>query len=103
MRSKERHDPLTSIKKSLATPPARASSGGSASGRGGGAQSERERALALIAKRRGEPERRKNPWDTPDSAAGWAEDFERRKDLAGHKYTSSWDEPRRAARRGWEV
>ncbi|KAL1410636.1 hypothetical protein Q8F55_004653 [Vanrija albida] len=98
VRSKERHDPLTSIKKTLAAPaparprPAVRSSGG---------QSERERALALIAKRKGAPERR--GWETPDSSAGWAEDFERRKDLAGHKYTSaSWDEPRRA-RRGWEV
>ncbi|TXT11249.1 hypothetical protein VHUM_02000 [Vanrija humicola] len=100
VRSKERHDPLTSIRKSLAAPSASATKAG---GRGGGGgQSERERALALIAKRKGEPERRGNPWDTPDSAAGWTEDFERRKDLAGHKYTSSWDTPRRA-RRGWEV
>ncbi|RSH84162.1 uncharacterized protein EHS24_005667 [Apiotrichum porosum] len=82
----DRHDPLTSINRALATkqPPPTASTRPS---RPSGGQSERERALALLAKRdaaAGRPSRA--GWETPD--ASWSDDFERRQGNASQRFSA---------------
>ncbi len=93
-KAKVSQDPLTAITKKLSTQsrstPARAPARAPAHGPPK-AQSERERALAMLAKRKGSSGRA--GWETPESAHGsWADDFEREKDRAGHRYNpSAWE------------
>lgn len=117
IRSKERNDPLTTVNALLSTrptqpvrrhPPSTTTPSDPASARIKREQSERERALALIAKSKA-PAR---VWDTPSSVGGgrsWAEDLERQKDRAGRRFWGdserverSWDGRPRAGR-SWEV
>lgn len=117
VRSKERHDPLTTVNSLLS----KHSSGKAAhttshkhppppkdpqAARQARESSERQRALALIAQRKGGAVG--NGWDdTPSSAAGWAERNERDKDRAGHRFFDAPSEQRHAVGRkygrSWEA
>lgn len=122
VRSKTRNDPLTNINSLLSTsntaakpyrPRPHVPGSGSRSGPGQAPsdpkdarlkreQSERERALALIAKSKAPPK----PWDdTPSTVAGgrsWVEDFEREKDRAGHRYFTGNAGGGAGRDRGWD-
>jgi hypothetical protein len=113
IRSKERNDPMTQVNallKPSTTTSRRIGNGTTAatpsdpqSARLQREQSERQRALALIAKSKAHP--KNGFWnDTPSTVAhpggSWAEDLERRKDRASNRF---WDEERERDRvRGWE-
>lgn len=87
VRSKERHDPLTTINSLLTKDPSTIPrSGGSTKH-----MSERERALAMIAQKKGGAgQPGGGAWDdTPSSAAGWAERNQRDKDRAGNRFYGS--------------
>ncbi|KLT42945.1 hypothetical protein CC85DRAFT_73048 [Cutaneotrichosporon oleaginosum] len=91
-KSKVSQDPLTAINRKLSSQPRPTPTSTRAPARGPPkAQSERERALAMLAKRKGSSGRA--GWETPESTHGsWAEEFEREKDRAGHRYNpSAWE------------
>ncbi|ORX36014.1 hypothetical protein BD324DRAFT_629861 [Kockovaella imperatae] len=109
-RSKSRNDPLTHITSLLSThsstaqkkPHVRVPPPGSdpQTARMAREQSERQRALALIAKTKAQTQ---NPWDsTPSTVVGrnWSDDFEREKDRAGRRYFTGgqYDTPERRRR-----
>ena len=110
IRAKERNDPMTQVNALLkSTPtPKRLNAGPPTPSDPQAAriqreQSERQRALALIAKSKAVP--KNGFWeDTPSTVAhpngSWAENLERRKDRASNRF---WDEERERDRvRGWE-
>jgi hypothetical protein len=115
IRSKERNDPMTQVnallKPSTSIPSSRRlgttpTSSDPQSARIQREQSERQRALALIAKSKAQPKPNTFWDDTPSTVAhghngrSWAEDLERRKDKASNRF---WDEERERDRvRGWE-
>lgn len=126
-RAKDRYDPLTHVNSLLASHPLphhskpNRSSGQPFDARGARRQrevSERERALALVAQSKA-PAR--GGWnETPSSVGGgrsWAEDFERQKDRAGHRFfgdgagreegrvvrSAGWDRRGKIGGRSWEV
>lgn len=95
-RAKSRHDPLTGITKVLGKPGGvRSGAGGAPGARAGpgGGMSERERALAMLAKRNGTAF-----GETPRHS--WRDDLEREKDSAGDRYNAqSWDQRPSSGRR----
>ncbi|KAK8865955.1 hypothetical protein IAR55_001104 [Kwoniella newhampshirensis] len=120
-RSKNRHDPLTQITTLLSSHPNPSSasfrhrnphnkyktqpSADPVSARQSREMSERERALALIAKSKGTAGPRPNWDDTPSTVGGgarsWADEWERQKNKAGHRFFGSGPGP--TGGRGWEV
>jgi hypothetical protein len=110
IRSKERNDPMTQVNALLKPtapikrhpPHGGVTPSDPTAARVQREKSERERALALIAKSK---PKFKGAWDdTPTTVTGgggtWAEDLERRKDRASNRF---WDEERERDRvRGWE-
>lgn len=113
-RSKNRHDPLTSINTLLASHPSATprASGPARSHASRPGQSERERALAMMAKEKG-PAGFGRQWDdTPSTISGgagggrsWTENFERQKDRAGNRYYAETPVRKRSrvGGRSWEV
>lgn len=111
IRAKERNDPMTQVNALLkpTTQPLRRNIHPSPNpaatpqdARLQREQSERQRALALIAKTKAHASGPKTWQDTPSTVAGgsWAEDLERRKERASNRF---WDEARERDRvRGWE-
>lgn len=101
-RSKNRHDPLTQITSLLPKPtslkPSTSSSApipsvrSATEARLSRESSERQKALALIAKAKADKAKAKQGrWDDTPMSAGtgggtWAEDFERQKDRAGMRF-----------------
>ncbi|BEJ14333.1 hypothetical protein CspHIS471_0401000 [Cutaneotrichosporon sp. HIS471] len=92
-KAKVSQDPLTAINKKLSTQlrPTPRVPAHTAARRPPHAQSERERALAMLAKREGGSGRAGG--ETPQSThRSWADDFEREKDRAGQRYNpSAWE------------
>ncbi|GMK58820.1 hypothetical protein CspeluHIS016_0602620 [Cutaneotrichosporon spelunceum] len=89
-KTKVSQDPLTAITKKLSTParPTTRAPASTAARRPSYIQSERERALAMLAKRKGGSGGAE--WEGPQSTHGsWADEFEREKDRAGHRYNPS--------------
>jgi hypothetical protein len=109
IRSKERNDPMTQVNALLKPSPAVKRHGPATPSDPQAAriqreQSERQRAMALIAKSRAVPKTNGFWEDTPSTVAhpggSFAEDLERRKDRASNRF---WDEERERDRvRGWE-
>jgi hypothetical protein len=109
IRSKERNDPMTQVNALLKPAPVSKRSGAATPSDPQAAriqreQSERQRAMALIAKSKAVPKTNGFWEDTPSTVAhpggSWAENLERRKDRASNRF---WDEERERDRvRGWE-
>ncbi|WWD17854.1 hypothetical protein CI109_102298 [Kwoniella shandongensis] len=112
-RSKNRHDPLTQIATLLAPSPHKSQSRMNNNHNHNHSSntrqlSERERALALIAKSSGTAAPPRPSWDdTPSTVNGggrtWADDWERQKNKAGHRFYGTGSGPGPREGRGWEV
>ncbi|WVW82349.1 hypothetical protein I302_104356 [Kwoniella bestiolae CBS 10118] len=115
-RSKNRNDPLTHISTLLSTSSSKSrphhhhtdghhKPSNPSDARRSRELSERERALALIAKSKA-PQRIAGGWDdTPSSAGGrtWAEEWEREQAKAGRRFFERDERPRSNGGRSWEV